>query len=119
MGTQVIHHQTNILSRFELWIKSKLPRVAKENQRFVISAFAFSVSVIFTSIAVSVASFADNDFILALVLILSLVTLALCISVSSLKLILATGVVSFITSITSIIYLLIKHWDLYESFLKF
>lgn len=119
MGTQAINHQTNVLAKLEVWIKGILPVVGKESQRFVISAFAFSVSVIFTSIAVALASFAGNDFILTIVLILSLVTLALVISVSPLKIILTLGVISFIASMISIVYLLILHWDIYASFLSF
>src|ERR1051326_6588567 len=79
----------------------------------VIRLFSFLLAIVPTSITVSFAAFVGSESLLFLALIPCVITLAISIIPTSLplRLILACGVISFLNSVSIIVYTLAVHMD--------
>jgi hypothetical protein len=84
-----------------------------ENRKFEVRLFSFFISITAGSIAISLATFIQNYFLLGLNLFLIIVTLSLCLAQIMIKLSFIAGLLSFIVSVFTIVYGLTMHADLF------
>jgi hypothetical protein len=120
MITKAIYHWEDAPLLTISWLKKIWNTLDKrEDMRFGISAFAFLISIVPTSLAVSFASFTKNDFLLTVALLFSVLTIVFCILVVPLKWTLLCGILSMIASVGTIFYSLAEHWESLEPYVNF